>query len=77
MFAPLIIGYGHMVGVVIGRRSNNVIMMVAARGYKNISSKLFISLPNTKKKILLVGDVSIDYQFNFFFMITKTHLRFT
>jgi len=41
-------------------------MMVAARGYKNISSKLFISLPNTKKKILLVGDVSIDYQFNFF-----------
>ena len=50
----------------IGRRSNNVIMMVAARGYKNISSKLLISLPNTKKKNLLVGDVSIDYQFNFF-----------
>ena len=41
-------------------------MMVAARGYKNISSKLLISLPNTKKKKLLVGDVSIDYQFNFF-----------
>ena len=41
-------------------------MMVAARGYKNISSKLLISLPNTKKKNLLVGDVSIDYQFNFF-----------
>lgn len=40
--------------------------MVAARGYKNISSKLLISLPNTKKKNLLVGDVSIDYQFNFF-----------
>ena len=49
MFAPLIIGYGHMVGVVIGRRSNNVIMMVAARGYKSISSKLLISLSNTKK----------------------------
>ena len=41
-------------------------MMVAARGYENISSKLLISLPNTKKKNLLVGDVSIDYQFNFF-----------
>ena len=41
-------------------------MMVAARGYKNISSKLLISLPNTKKKNLLVGDVSINYQFNFF-----------
>ena len=52
-------------------------MMVAARGYKNISSKLLISLPNTKKKNLLVGDVSIDYQFIFFFMITKTHLGFT
>lgn len=56
-------------------------MMVAARGYKSISSKLLISLPNTKKKNLLVGDVSIDYQSNFyyqiFFMITKTHLGFT
>ena len=41
-------------------------MMVAARGHKSISSKLLISLPNTKKKNLLVGDVSIDYQFNFF-----------
>jgi len=49
VFAPLIIGYGHMVGAVIGRRSNNVIMMVAARGYKSISSKLLISLSNTKK----------------------------
>ena len=27
-------------------------MMVAARGYKSISSKLLISLPNTKKKIV-------------------------
>ena len=26
--------------------------MVAARGYKSISSKLLISLPNTKKKIV-------------------------